>query len=156
MRLPEFRDTVLREFRDTVESQEIDPDVIRKGVEIALRGQWFDVEEELLDFSMDSADVDGATQWQAMGERGGRRAQSFGFEKQEQLGVDRKNTLSRRKDVMFSGRSLGGALGGGAFFRELDSTKQWAESQWDRIRTVGGPAPATHCGQSVLGRCRDA
>ena len=29
------------------------------------------------------------------------------------------------------------------FYRDLDSTKQWAESHWDRVRTVGGPAPAS-------------
>ncbi len=45
-------------------------------------------------------------------------------------------------------RGRGGGFGGGgfagkAFYRELDSTKQWAESHWDRVRTVGGPAPAS-------------
>ncbi len=29
------------------------------------------------------------------------------------------------------------------FYRDLDSTKQWAESNWDRVRTVGGPAPVS-------------
>ena len=43
----------------------------------------------------------------------------------------------------FRGRSSGAMGGGGfGFFRDLDSTKQWAESQWDRVRTVGGPHSA--------------
>lgn len=29
------------------------------------------------------------------------------------------------------------------FYRDLSSTKQWAESHWDRVRTVGGAEPRT-------------
>ena len=51
---------------------------------------------------------------------------------------------------MLRGRVAGGGYGGGAFFRDLDSTKQWAESNWDRVRTVGGPSPASLIGVNAF------
>ncbi len=51
---------------------------------------------------------------------------------------------------MLRGRVAGGGLGGAAFFRDLDSTKQWAESHWDRVRTVGEPSPASLIGVNAF------
>ena len=44
-----------------------------------------------------------------------------------------------RKALM--GRQSAGGRGGEMFYQVLDSTKQWAESQWDQVRTVGGQDP---------------
>ena len=53
----------------------------------------------------------------------------------------------RTARLMFFGGRVGRRMGWEAgFFRDLDSTKQWAESQWDRVRTVGGPSPSSLIG----------
>ncbi len=147
MRLPEFRGKVLRELRETIDSQEPDLELIRQGVEIALRGQSFDVEyEELMEqvTELGAIPEQQSAEWFALGDRSVElsaraRAKQEAQDSKLSLGTNVANGLSRR----FMGRGGMGGGAGGAFFRELDSTKQWAESQWDRIRTVGGPAPAT-------------
>jgi hypothetical protein len=146
VRLPELRETVLRDLRDTIESEETDPEAVRWGIEIALRGQRFDAAvdfaETLAEAGAATAD-DKASSWMALGERRqelsrrgrARQEQKFEYEANApnvQLGAN-----------LYFGRAAGGMGGGAAFFRDLDSTKQWAESHWDRSRVVGGPNPST-------------
>ena len=65
--------------------------------------------------------------------------------------IETRRRQERERDEAALGAEFGGRMGGmggggfagKAFYRDLDSTKQWAESHWDRVRTVGGPPPAS-------------
>ncbi len=146
MRLPEVRKSILRELRETVASQDENYAAVRKGIESALMNWSFDADKEiegpslgvmLGDFAEEQMDVAGA-----MGKQPSlRRSRASNAMERFSRGQEQAD------DVMFFGGRAGG-MGGGAFFRELDSTKQWAESQWDRVRTVGGPSPSSLIGIS--------
>ena len=72
VRLPEFREAVLRDLRETIESQEPDPEAIRKGIEIALRGQRLDTEVDFAEAMVESGPAaadDKASSWMALGDR---------------------------------------------------------------------------------------
>ncbi len=145
VRLPELRETVLRDLRDTIESEEPDPEAVRRGIEIALRGQRFDAAvdfaEALVESGPASAD-DKASSWMALGERR-QELSRRGRARQEQKFGYQADTSTVQLPNLYFGRAAGGMGGGAAFFRDLDSTKQWAESHWDRSRVVGGPNPTT-------------
>lgn len=147
IRLPEARELVRREFDEIVASQDDNHLAVRRVIESALMSN---------EMQMEGKDVE--LRLEELGERldrsGAISEALFGQLSAEDLPSRRKRTSERStRDVpakaeardmnrMFRGRTAGGGLGGGgAFFRDLDSTKQWAESHWDRIRTVGGPTP---------------
>lgn len=148
MRMPELRANVLREFREVIEIRVPDQELIRKGIEIALRGRNFGLDDglergavELYDMQLpELADSDGAA-WSVSEKAATRLGRSRAKLEVESLGAELlKQRSESQMDFLSMGRA--GRLGmGEAFFREMDSTKQWAESQWDRIRTVGGPSP---------------
>ena len=145
MRLPEVREAVQRELRDWVAEQDEDFVQTRKGIESALRGLSLDAIADT-DFSRDGVVEE---EMEALSIRGfaeqpksparGRRLQRF--EKARKLSKPEAR-LGDDSGLanLFSRRFSGGTVT--AFFRELDITKQWAESHWDRVRTVGGPSPA--------------
>jgi hypothetical protein len=147
MRVPGVGDSIRRELQEIVASRDEDYAGIRLGIESALKTKNFDV-----DAKRENADM----YFRKLGEVSEKMVESESFA----LGEDRaKRQLGRAAGAdkaasrrampdadgaaFFGGRAGGFGGGGAPFFRNLDSTKQWAESQWDRVRTVGGPAPAS-------------
>ena len=147
LRLPEARETVRRELRERVAQQDENHQVIRMQIESALMLEGLREEEKQLSKSlrrqlgevMERAD-NGLAQK--------RKSRALGLETAtaESEAFDMKMAFDAPASGEFEGR-MGGMGGGGfagkAFYRDLDSTKQWAECHWDRIRTVGGPDPAS-------------
>ena len=160
LRLPELRPTVLRELREQIASQDEDHDRLRQLIESALAGELLSERGADTDGGMELAEdsVKGgsiSSNWAfgsgMAGMGGGIGARSFG-----DAVVGRESAPARRarsiqalqrdqaavpqlSNLTFEGRSSRPAE---AFFRNLDTTKQWAESHWDRVRTVGLEQPA--------------
>ena len=141
MRMPQLRDAIDRELREVVESQDEDYEATRRSIEMALRGSLMSsrsMQRKRAHLGKDISEgfAFGLTQRALMKGGGGSdgRRESFQMEESD------KN--SGEAPPMFYGRTLSDE-DNLAFYRELDSTKQWAESQWDQIRTVGGPAPSS-------------
>ena len=157
LRLPNVRESVRRELREVVENQDINHQAIREQIEQALatRGlsrQGRAAGAEFDDFAMlgidagivelhESEEMAELSDGISMGIMAKRKKRNLRFESR---GESDKQQV---KESLFGGR--GGVGGGGIagkrydFYQELDSTKQWAESNWDRVRTVGGPAPSS-------------
>ncbi|TWU23348.1 hypothetical protein Pla52o_28840 [Novipirellula galeiformis] len=166
MRVPAVRESVRRELKELVERQDTDYDQIRMRIESALKANVMFAESDdamamdgmkgekapIANFGMGGGGMGGgrfagaggamspADKSDANRKRGRRmekakevqelaEMESMAFDESKDLGIDR---LSRR--------SLSRTL---AFFRDLDSTKQWAESQWDHVRTAAGPPPVS-------------
>ncbi len=148
MRLPQARETVQRELRETVAGQDENFAALRKGIESALRGSMLmEFEDEsgaATSFGAVMANDNGVSQMfaapqRSLGQSLSRRAGRAGVVTEESR--DRFSKGAMPGKAMYGGRGMMGG-GGAAFFRDLDSTKQWAESHWDRVRTVGGPDPS--------------
>ena len=157
MRVPDVRETVQRELNEIVAKQDEDHQAIRRQIESALATSGlalfddFEESDELEALGVD-ADSDGLMMGGfgggAMGMSGGGGRSSG--RKLDRLsrsrGLELKSKLQKKKASV--GESLFGRRGRYAgkqygFYQELDATKQWAESNWDRVRTVGGPAPSS-------------
>lgn len=137
MRLPEVRESVRRELREQVEKEEVNYASIRKGIDSALKDFGLDSRAGVNTLSLSIVASDGAVQdFSRLGETM-RAKKSKSLEKES---LSRMSRQSGRGGALFGGRGIVG--GGAAFYRDLDSTKQWAESHWDRIRNVGGPIPS--------------
>lgn len=164
IRMPELKSQIRRDLDEMVALLPDDDGQLRVQIESALRARGMDdlpgeiqdrkqlAEVELRtnigsDFGMNTLsdkimmerdEVPAAPMIGGMG-GGGRqstrmkRELSFSNAKKSRAPVAQARMLGRR-----SGTELGKQLG---FYQELDSTKQWAESNWDRVRVVGGPAP---------------
>ncbi len=158
MRLPESRSAIQRELREIVEKQRINYDLVRRQIESALRTESLfesDFESEELGQDKLSLGVVAGSIVMDAEENAAMDVDAFAFGvpmsgANRQLAelkakVGKKNALARPMlGKAFRGRSAGGMGGGGyGFYRDLDSTKQWAESHWDRVRVVGGPEPAS-------------
>ncbi|MFK8113209.1 MAG: hypothetical protein AB8B91_13455 [Rubripirellula sp.] len=142
MRLPEARKAIQRELHEVVENHDESYADVRLGIESALRtsgmananGAFDRVELQV------EADASGIVQFgfEPPAESRGRMA------RKEKASAARKlSELSLKKtDLFFGGRDFSDSSVD-AFYRDIDSTKQWAESHWDRVRTVGGPSPST-------------
>jgi hypothetical protein len=147
MRLPEARETVQRELREYVAGQDENFAELRKGIESALRGSGLmELEDEQADADFgavmadDVADSLFAAPQAAGRNRLSRRA--LKVDKFQKESKSRGGTTRGYAGSMYMGRGDMGGGGAAAFFRDLDRTKQWAESHWDRVRTVGGPQPS--------------
>ncbi len=150
MRLPQSRQLVRRQLREIIDLRPVNHAVEMRGIETALRGQWFDkggglggnVRSEL---SRSNVMFDRITpKGQIAGEdlrRLGRSRRGQAKSATKKLGEESEADEKAAEDAFFGDVSLGLKLAGGRpFYRDLESTKQWAESQWDRERTVGGPS----------------
>ncbi|MGI9429021.1 MAG: hypothetical protein ACR2NM_10205, partial [Bythopirellula sp.] len=152
MRLPDARATVRRELDEIVASQDENHVAVRKSIESALmnwgmQSKGEDVELLLEQRLGESEAMSEALFGQLPAKDSSRRARASALSIQDGAS---KAKAGRGLDRMFRGRIGGGGLGGGAFFRDLDSTKQWAESHWDRVRTVGGPTPDSLIGVNIF------
>ncbi|MCG8652851.1 MAG: hypothetical protein MI861_23630 [Pirellulales bacterium] len=149
MRLPDVREAVLRDLKEHVAKQDEDFEELRRTIESALQGDSMEVDFDdslRANLSLSMADESG-TESLFGAVRSSRGIPRATRRKEAAKALEKKigqldSKLESNRFMLFSGR---GKLGGGAnaFYRELDSTKQWAESNWDRVRTVGGPPPST-------------
>ena len=155
MRVPHIRKTVQRQFEETVATQDENYEALRMGIESALKTNRLNVATEKNLLSRDG-NVDQRLGLTAGGMGGaGRDFKEGSVANQSLRKASKKRTeaqaapASRARMLqsreLYRGRTAGDQFGGGgvAFFRNLDSTKQWAERQWDHVRTVGGPSPTT-------------
>ena len=155
MRYPEIRNTVQRELQEIAATQANNDALLRRGIESALKADQLGMHDS------NSARGNGLYEAQQemnlggslgglggmFGGRGVQRGRSQSEQKKQREQTDEAVDKLRRKRAVsptkrYSGRE-GTALGRNAgFFRNLDTTKQWAEGQWDRVRTVGNLSPA--------------
>ncbi|MCC9603935.1 hypothetical protein LOC67_25565 [Stieleria sp. JC731] len=145
MRVPALRSSIIRDLTETVAAMDIDHDRRRVLVETALRSRGlssetrFDIlaeKEEVAD-SVDGLSVQSGFFAGGMGggNFGGRGRESLRrMQDAERFGKKSESMAKAKSWNMLSRRSLGDAR---AMYQELDSTKQWAESHFDRVRTVG-------------------
>ena len=151
MRRPESAESIRRELREVVAQTNADNEHVRRQIESALKlrklGESLAVEE--------AADFEeaGAPQYDMLFADGSSdsNADAFAFEGVAGTKIRKRGQAMLGQSVAggiamgraFRGRSSGAMGGGGfGFYRDLDTTKQWAESHWDRVRVVGGPSPA--------------
>ncbi|QDT01679.1 hypothetical protein K227x_00460 [Rubripirellula lacrimiformis] len=132
MRLPEVRTMIQRELREVVAQQDIDYETIRAGVEVVLRGKMMNITAQEFAF-------------------GGKAAlrDSVGLHDQPAPSAEIWSALSMQRKAgradapsvatsMFQRRRLERQP---AFYRDLDSTRQWAESHWDHVRSMNPTTP---------------
>ncbi len=162
-RVPTIADTVRREFREMVELRPDDATELRKLVEFGLAGtaMFDDVAAEVRWADDGLMDRDGSFMFgaiadgEALGDALGRAAnepsgpaagapsprsrksaeseilrRSAGLQRLSES-ADKNQWMARGGDLKFDRSGREEFL---AFFQNLDSTKQWAESQWDRVR----------------------
>ncbi|NNE01424.1 MAG: carboxypeptidase regulatory-like domain-containing protein [Pirellulaceae bacterium] len=170
--VPDVRESIRRELTEIVAKQDENHQMVRQQIESALATGGLNFGDSDGDDAMDmmfglqmpsavsgkklDSDVAGEN-WQELSRRRlqlGRRSESDRNQKAKRLYEENEKLLAERDeqsgDDLFRGRmsgagGMGGGFGGGAygFYQELDTTKQWAESNWDQVRIVGGPAPST-------------
>ncbi|HBJ38947.1 MAG TPA: hypothetical protein DDZ51_30205 [Planctomycetaceae bacterium] len=150
-RVPNMLPTVQREMREWVLMQPDQSELLRRLVESGLAGTAMSGESEsrLDRSSLSLADGAIAAPAGANGPFGAMAAdEPFGAsEKSEELGMRRQRAArglnanadkavreEAKSSERFSKRMS--AQNAQSFFRPLDDTKQWAESQWDRVRVT--------------------
>jgi hypothetical protein len=163
LRFAEVRPMVRRDLGEILATMDADHEQSRRRIETALRFSRMSLpgladkqmdelaEAEAADARMlgESADAFGMGFAGGMGGMPGKAAGSAAAEGQSQRmnrrGVARQFSRqagqAAKAAPLFQGRSPQAALRSQRFYQQLDSTKQYAESQFDRVRVVGGPAP---------------
>ncbi|WP_345684324.1 carboxypeptidase-like regulatory domain-containing protein [Novipirellula caenicola] len=160
IRMPKVRNQVQRELKEWIDLQDTDHQQIRINIESALKANVM-----FEDFGSDMMMMDDMAEFEGLGGRGGgmggggfafgggamprndkakaapaRKKRSLDLKDFESLDRERLGEEEEKRVLgRFSRRSAAREL---AFFRELDSTKQWAESQWDQVFTVQEPFPS--------------
>ncbi|MFG0261267.1 MAG: hypothetical protein ACF788_02630, partial [Novipirellula sp. JB048] len=168
MRMPSVRESVQRELKELVASQQLDYQRLQLGIESALKANVMFAESDdmmamegmamdapIANFGLGGGGMGGGGMGgggfagaggaitpsdKADGKRARRKARAKEVQQlaeMESIASDEEKTLDQNR---FSRRSSSPPL---AFFRDLDTTKQWAESQWDRVRSVTGPPPVS-------------
>nr|WP_143547976.1 hypothetical protein [Rhodopirellula sp. SM50] len=154
IRVPALRAPIRRDLFETTALLEEDYSASRKLIESALRSSRMSVSGSMVEmeamaetFGLVDSELYMDEMQMGMGMAGGMGGGGAADKKLErgrranvarQLG--RMQKAAPGKDMMFGARSLG-LEAQRAFYQELDSTKQWAESHFDRVRVVGGPSP---------------
>ena len=149
MRDSDIRKTVRRQLQEIVATQDDNYELLRRGIESALKanqlgmlksktalGSGFAEEQRGMDLGGGLGGMFGGG-----GFRGGR-SQSEQKKQRDQAGekIDKlKSEASAGK--RYRGRATDALGRAPRFFRNLDTTKQWAEGQWDRVRTVANRSP---------------
>ncbi len=140
--VPAARESILRDLREQVALQKDDPDQLRRAIDSGLSRRGLE-EKSAADFAVDGLMLQDERLAESESLALGAIAESRDRESQRQLSMGDK----------FFGGAMGGMGGGGErylkrrsshqagkFFQQLDSTKQWAESQWDHVRTAAADA----------------
>ncbi|MGV3482777.1 MAG: hypothetical protein ACO1RT_00010 [Planctomycetaceae bacterium] len=162
-RVPAMADTVRREFRELLEAIPDDPELVRKLVEAGLAGSALD--DSSGGVSALFGDKKLSQSWhdnQPMYAYGGMAmgmSDRFESTSSEAISGPAELRLNRRGAIERSRRALGKepqsadfdasffgsrmAILPAPMFQNLSATKQWAESQWDRVRvtTSGSMSP---------------
>ncbi|WP_145391730.1 hypothetical protein [Stieleria neptunia] len=159
IRVPALRSSIRRDLFESVALLDEDYGTRRKLIESALRSSRMSVSGAMVEMeamgdpfgAVDSElymDMDMAMPM-GMGMAGGMGGGGE-VEQKKKLEASRRANVARQlgrmqkaapgRAMMFGGRSLG-LEAQRAFYQELDSTKQWAESHFDQVRVVGGPSP---------------
>lgn len=161
IRVPALREHIRRDLAETVALIEEDHGAQRNRIESALRSRRMSVSgamegvvememlsEEMADsqsfMMMDAAGMGGAGMGGGMGGMAGKKlAEMERGSVARQLGREMKEKAAAEPSAaaLFGGRNMLALGDRRAFYQELDSTKQWAESHFDRVRVVGGPSP---------------
>ncbi len=145
-RVPELRAAILRLFRETIELAPDDANLRRRLVEVALAGRGLEQAENIARFyqgensveerlSEDRFDVPGLELSFGYGPSGPttrQRAAGMGSELYDFAAPATEPT----PNLFFESRDGLALAKQFAFYQQLDSTKQWAESQWDHIRVA--------------------
>lgn len=160
--VPALRPHIRRDLFETVAMMEQDYGASRRLIESALRSSGMsvadfeDLSEQIvemeamadefgaapqlyMDADMD-VDMDGA-----MGMGGGMGGAVAGKKLSERGRVARQLGRTQKpmsaNAMMFGARDMAQLADRFGFYQSLDSTKQWAESHFDRVRVVGGSSP---------------
>lgn len=148
--VPNIRETVLRELRERIAMQQVDPAALRQLIEFGLAGKAME-ETDGLTLMLSTTLQEEA---EATSDFGDVASDAFGFALPEApagmgggMGgyaapADAAKSESRMQNSakMRGGRGIPQArrLGRTAefFFQPLDSTKQWADNHWDHVRVA--------------------
>ena len=154
IRLDNVSKMVRRELDELVDLQRVNPDLRRQRIEnaLALNGLGFfgDVKAVAESESLSRRSLALGATISAMGSESRKSSRLSDAKKMSQSLEDEiEMEESLLPGEMMDGAALFGFAGRAmdiqsqpAFYRELDVTKQWAESHWDRVRTVGGSNPS--------------
>ncbi|MCA9135402.1 MAG: hypothetical protein KDB00_01550, partial [Planctomycetales bacterium] len=162
IRVPDLRTHIRRDLFETVAMMDEDYGANRKLIESALRSSGMAIsgmmademagevrmnlqdgvvrESESLYAEMDSSG--------AMGGMGGALGLNKKLAESARGGIARRlgraaqeKAESPPASMAFGARNWAALADQRGFYQALDSTKQWAESQFDQVRVVGGPSP---------------
>ena len=138
---PQIRDTVISELEQSLANEQAKFDQVARNIDIALAGK-----------SMEAGGGMGGGANAFRGRLNSNLSESLSMD-QQRRGLERmrRRVESASEDAdmdmadpgitggrkVFLGRELQGGRGGETFYQDVDRTKQWAESQWDQVRTVG-------------------
>jgi hypothetical protein len=143
-RVPEVREAVLREFRDTLELVSDDAQLQRRLIDVALAGRAMEESTS----GLYSGQMTAGSNFALVPELGiriarGARPELEGARRQravldaieqESLHAARAEVAEPQSDLYFFDARK--KLSEQPFFQQLDLTKQWAESHWDRVRVA--------------------
>ncbi|MDB4338923.1 hypothetical protein OAA19_02315 [Rubripirellula sp.] len=141
-RLPNLQQSIGSQLRQKLESDVFNADLTRRNIDIALNGRAMDaMEGGMLGGAGEAFGMEMQTEKEMLGNqqanRGrGRQSRRAAAVPEADAAMDKRAAPAEAN--LFFGRKAVDGRGGEAFYRDLDTTKQLAESQWDRVRTVGG------------------
>jgi len=151
-RVPEVRAAVLRQFRETIELAPDDADLRRRLIDVALAGRALEEAESVSRFGMDTL----SRAEQKNEPASGMVVPELGIKiiRGSRDEVDRQRRAAEIAQAMrdfsppaeptanlfFERRNLERLGKQLAFYQQLDSTKQWAESHWDHVRVAAAGA----------------
>ena len=143
-RLPALRETVIKELEQRQKDDIAEMDQLQRTIDIALAGKSMNVAGAM----GGGMATFGRGIESSLAESLEAQNSSRGLERLRRRAEVEKEALAPMADAAVDrgrkalmGRQPAGGRGGEMFYQVLDSTKQWAESQWDQVRTVGGQDP---------------
>jgi len=158
-RIPAMAKTVPREFSDWIEMQPVDADLLRRLVESGLAGSAMSEKLQDRQMSLGTANTNGMSGGmgggmsgsnvksesdfamvfeapQSMAEDPFGNSESIKIRRESSRKLSRSKSLNEmsesEKQLGFFGRDESATKL--SFFQNLDRTKEWAESHWDRVR----------------------
>ncbi len=143
-RVPALRETVIKELKEKLSDDVAESDQLQRTIDIALAGKSMNAAGAMgggtatFGRSIESGLAESLEVQNSP--RGLERLRRRAEMEVDAIAPLADETVDRGRKALMGRQSQGGR-GGELFYQELDSTKQWAESQWDHLRTVGGQDP---------------